>query len=138
MRLKISLYNLCVIKTVDVDTQKMKSMLRISGNADKSVVIAALQAYCQPLIYDYDKRIRVDEDENHYHINSFTIGIPAFCNFIYDTLSEKTKAGKHPLNVVIINVSTLLFSLEDMGILEDCAITCQNNGYAGQMILITK
>ena len=30
------------------------------------------------------------------------------------------------------------FSLEDMGLLEDCAITCQNNGYAGQMILITK
>ena len=104
-------------------------MLRISGNADKSIVIAALQAYCQPLIYDYDKEIRVDEDENHYHIN---------CNFIYDTLSEKTKAGKHPLNVVIINVSTLLFSLEDMGLLEDCAITCQNNGYADQMILITK
>lgn len=113
-------------------------MLRISGNADKSIVIAALQAYCQPLIYDYDKEIRVDEDENHYHINSFTIGIPAFCNFIYDTLSEKTKAGKHPLNVVIINVSTLLFSLEDMGLLEDCAITYQNNGYADQMILITK
>lgn len=69
-------------------------MLRISGNADKSIVIAALQAYCQPLIYDYDKEIRVDEDENHYHINSFTIGIPAFCNFIYDTLSEKNKSGK--------------------------------------------
>lgn len=49
MRLKISLYNLCVIKTVEVDTQKMKSMLRISGNADKSIVIAALQEYIQEL-----------------------------------------------------------------------------------------
>lgn len=47
MRLKISLYNLCVIKTVDVDTQKMKSMLRISGNTDKSIVITALQIFIQ-------------------------------------------------------------------------------------------
>lgn len=113
-------------------------MLRISGSADKSIVIAALQAYCQPLIYDYDKEFRIDDDENYYHINSFATGIPAFCNFIYETLSEKTKAGKHPLNVVIINVSALSFSLKDMGLLEDCVITCQKNGYAGQMIFITK
>lgn len=113
-------------------------MLRISGNSDKSIVIAALKEYCQPLIYDYDKEFGVDDNENYYHINSFVNGIPALCNFIYETLSEKTKAGKHPLNVVIINVSTLSFSLKDMGLLEDCVITCQKNGYAGQMIFITK
>ena len=45
-------------------------MLRISGSADKSIVIAALQEYCQPLIYDYDKRIGIDDNDNYYHINS--------------------------------------------------------------------
>ena len=113
-------------------------MLRISGSADKGIVIAALQEYCQPLIYDYDEKFEPIDNGYYCHLNSSLNNASKLRKYLLCDLVNKTKDGKYPLDMVIVNISTLSFSLEDMELLEDCLITGQNNGYAGQMVFITK
>lgn len=107
-------------------------MLRITGNAMKSEIAAAIQKYNGALIYSYGDYLPPFTE--CYHVDKCDGAIEEFCDFVLQDLQEKTKDHPLPMAVIYTNES----DTENIKILEDCCVECERNGYIGTAVLMTK
>lgn len=108
-------------------------MLSVKGRIGKSIIADALKKYNNPRIYSYDTDIIPSLESYHVHPNDATV--KEFCRFVFEDIHN---LGEDilPLNMVVIY--TNLSSMEDIGVLEDYAITLERNRIVGTVVIMHK
>lgn len=108
-------------------------MLKLTGNAGKSVIVDAIQKYNNARVYVYGEEPIQTLDS--YFISSKDFTAKEFCESLYRDI-EGIGCEHLPVNMVVIY--TNLSDIEDIGLIEDYAHTLENNHMIGIVVVTSK
>lgn len=108
-------------------------MLKLTGNAGKSVIVDAIKKYNNARVYSYDKElIPVMES---YHVNSDECNVEEFCKFVFNDIYE---LGKEYLPINMVVIYTNLSAIKDVGLIENYALTLEHNHMVGTVVVMSR